>query len=131
MNSAITMNNGVNAWRIMLRENRVKHQNIFLNLKRFIQCLLIKQSKISKLSTKKLSLKLDKNCLKSLALICYTSKTKLVQNFKMKLSHFRILTHNLFGLRPLILFAVLSCVDWTLFACSASIYFLLITFLRQ
>ena len=49
----------------------------------------------------------------------------------MKLSNFRILTPNLLGLRPLLSFAVLSCFDWTLFACSVSISFLVITFLRQ
>ena len=49
----------------------------------------------------------------------------------MKLSNFRILTPYLLGLRPLLLFAVLSCFDWTLFACSVSISFLVITFLRQ
>ena len=49
----------------------------------------------------------------------------------MKLSSFRIFTPNVLRLRPLILFAVLSCFDWTFFACSVSMTFLLITFLRQ
>ena len=46
----------------------------------------------------------------------------------MKLSNFCILTPNLLGIRPLLLFAVLSCFDWILFACNVSISFLVITF---
>ena len=77
MTSTISMNNGVNALRIMVREHRGKPQNLILNFMRSIEFLLIKKAKSSNLSTKKLSLKLDKNCLSSLALICCTSKTKL------------------------------------------------------
>ena len=45
MTNTITMNNGVKAWGIMVRENRGKPQNLILNFMSSIEFLLIKQSK--------------------------------------------------------------------------------------
>ena len=45
MSSTITMNKGVNAWRIMVRGNREKPRNLIPNFMRSIEFLLIKQSK--------------------------------------------------------------------------------------
>ena len=79
-----------------------------------IETLLIKQSK------KNLSTKIDRNRLSSFVLIFCIYKT--FKNFGMNLSNFRILTPSFLWPRPLILFAVWSCFDWTLFACSVSIF---------